>query len=129
MEKHEDPKKDEILITETIKGSDHGDDSPESSASVSIKSKVNRLFGRQQSVHKILAADVFLWRNKKVSAGVLGGATAIWLLFDVLEYHFLTLICNGLILTLAVLFLWSNASFFLTKWVTNHCVCCCISQL
>jgi hypothetical protein len=27
------------------------------------------------------AADVFLWRNKNISAGVLGGATAIWILF------------------------------------------------
>ncbi|GAA0162774.1 membrane traffic protein [Lithospermum erythrorhizon] len=88
MENHEDPKKDEILMEKITEGSDHGGGKP---------------------------ADVFLWRNKKVSAGVLVGATAIWLSFDVLEYHFLTLICNGLILTLAVLFLWSNASFFLTK--------------
>ena len=36
-------------------------------------------------------ADLFLWRNKKISVGVLAGATAIWLLFEVLEYHLLML--------------------------------------
>lgn len=60
-------------------------------------------------------ADVFLWRNKKISAGVLGGATAIWILFEVLEYHLLTAVCHGLILALAILFLWSNASSFINK--------------
>lgn len=61
------------------------------------------------------AADVFLWRNKKISAGVLGGATAIWVLFELLEYHLLTLVCHCLIVALAVLFLWSNASTFINK--------------
>lgn len=61
------------------------------------------------------AADVFLWRNKKISASVLGTATAIWILFELLEYHLLTLICHILIFTLAVLFLWANASTFINK--------------
>ncbi|KAK7843319.1 reticulon-like protein b2 [Quercus suber] len=60
-------------------------------------------------------ADVFLWRNKKISAGVLGSATAMWVLFELLEYHLLTLVCHILILSLAVLFLWSNASTFINK--------------
>ncbi|KMS98661.1 hypothetical protein BVRB_3g069730 isoform A [Beta vulgaris subsp. vulgaris] len=38
--------------------------------------KLNRLFGRQEPVHKVLgggnSADVLLWRNKKISAGVIG---------------------------------------------------------
>lgn len=58
---------------------------------------------------------MFLWRNKKISAGVLGGATAIWVLFELLEYHLLTLVCHILILVLAVLFLWSNATTFINK--------------
>lgn len=62
------------------------------------------------------AADVFLWRNKKISAGVLGGATALWILFELLEYHLITLVCHVLILSLAVLFLWSNASTFINKY-------------
>ncbi|KAM0909585.1 hypothetical protein ACQ4PT_014716 [Festuca glaucescens] len=61
------------------------------------------------------AADLFLWRNKKISGGVLAGATSIWLLFEVLEYHLLTLFCHCLILTLGTLFLWSNASAFINK--------------
>lgn len=61
------------------------------------------------------AADVFLWRNKKISAGVLGGATALWVLFELVEYHFLTLVCHSLILTLAGFFLWSNASVLINK--------------
>ncbi|KAJ6946166.1 hypothetical protein NC651_001049 [Populus alba x Populus x berolinensis] len=64
---------------------------------------------------KVSAADVFLWRNKKISAGVLGGATAIWVLFELLEYNLVTLVCHCLILALALLFLWSNASTFINK--------------
>lgn len=61
------------------------------------------------------AADVFLWRNKKISAVFLGGATAIWVLFEVVEYHLLTLLCHVLMIALAGLFLWSNASTFIHK--------------
>ncbi|KAK9103771.1 hypothetical protein Sjap_021025 [Stephania japonica] len=105
----------------------HGDGSSSSSDSdnekpsspSALKSAVYRLFGRQKPVHKVLGggkpADVFLWRNKKISAGVLGGATAVWILFELLEYHLLTLACHILILTLAILFLWSNASTFINK--------------
>ncbi|XP_073130039.1 reticulon-like protein B2 [Henckelia pumila] len=75
--------------------------------------------GRTTPLHKVFGggkpADLFLWRNKMVSAGVLGGVTAIWVLFDVLEYHLLTLVSHGLILVLAVSFLWSNATTFINK--------------
>ncbi|TKY45785.1 Reticulon protein B1 [Spatholobus suberectus] len=85
----------------------------------SIKEKVFRLFGREKPVHSVLGggkpADVLLWRNKKISAGVLGGATAVWIFFELLEYHLLTLVCHILILLLAVLFLWSNAHTFIHK--------------
>lgn len=63
------------------------------------------------------AADVFLWRDKKVTAGVLGFATVIWALFELLEYHLLTLVCHILIVAVAVLFLWSNASAFINTYV------------
>ncbi|GFP91338.1 reticulon-like protein b2 [Phtheirospermum japonicum] len=63
----------------------------------------------------LAAADIFLWRDKKVSAGVLGVATANWVLFELLEYHLLTLVCHILILGLAIIFLWSNASAFINK--------------
>ncbi|KAG6718138.1 hypothetical protein I3843_04G126500 [Carya illinoinensis] len=77
-------------------------------------SQFNRLFGRQKPVHHLLgggkSADVLLWRNKKISASVLTGATAIWVLFEWLNYHFLTLVFFGLILGMLAQFIWSNAS-------------------
>ncbi|KAG5233790.1 reticulon protein [Salix suchowensis] len=70
-----------------------------------VKSKIFRLFGREKPVHKVLGggkpADVFLWRNTKISAGVLGGATAVWALFELLGYHLITLVCHLSILSLA----------------------------
>ncbi|KAL6627146.1 hypothetical protein ACP70R_030872 [Stipagrostis hirtigluma subsp. patula] len=90
-----------------------------SEAAAEAKAKVFRLFGREQPIHKALGggkpADVFLWRNRNISAGVLGGATAIWILFELLGYHLLTFVCHGLIFSLGVLFLWSNASSFINK--------------
>ncbi|XP_071717168.1 reticulon-like protein B1 [Rutidosis leptorrhynchoides] len=84
-----------------------------------VKSKSNRLFGREKSVHQVFGggkpADVFLWRNKKISAGVLGGATVLWVLFELLEYHLITLVSHILILVFAVLFLWSSVSKFINK--------------
>lgn len=98
--------------------SSDSDDDKNPSAS-SLKSKIYRIFGREKPVHKVLGggkpADVLLWRDKKISAGILGGVTAVWALFEIFEYHLLTLVCHLLILTLAVLFLWSNASTFINK--------------
>ncbi|KAK1588211.1 hypothetical protein Q3G72_020961 [Acer saccharum] len=116
---------DRDLIHHSSSSSSDSDDDkkssslPSSSVSDSIKSKVFRLFGREKPVHKVLGggkpADVFLWRNKKISGGVLGGATAAWVLFELLQYHLLTLVCHCLIAALAVLFLWSNATTFINK--------------
>ncbi|TXG50590.1 hypothetical protein EZV62_023114 [Acer yangbiense] len=116
---------DRDLIHHSSSSSSDSDDDkkssslPSSSVSESIKSKVFRLFGREKPVHKVLGggkpADVFLWRNKKISGGVLGGATAAWVLFELLQYHLLTLVCHCLIAALAVLFLWSNATTFINK--------------
>jgi len=122
--KEEEVKKDESLlekIADKIDGHDSSSssDSDDDKKTTSLKSKVSSLFGREKPVHKVLGggkpADVFLWKNKKVSAGVLGGATAIWVLFDVLEYHLLTLLCHAFILGLAILFVWSNATAFINK--------------
>ncbi|KAK5777714.1 hypothetical protein PVK06_045681 [Gossypium arboreum] len=124
MAEHEEKKHEESLmerIAEKIQGrdsssSDSDNDKPSES---SIKAKVFRLFGREKPVHHVLGggkpADIFLWRNKKISAGALGVATVIWILFEMLEYHLLTLVCHLLILALAVLFLWSNAATFINK--------------
>lgn len=84
-----------------------------------VSSRFNRLFGRQKPVHHILgggkSADVLLWRNKKISAGVLTGATAIWVLFEWLNYHFLTLLFFALVLGMLLQFVWSNASGLLNR--------------
>ncbi|EEF51268.1 reticulon-like protein B1 [Ricinus communis] len=128
---HEESKGESLMdkISEKIHGHDSSSSSdsdndeklkPKSPSSPSsIKSKIYRLFGREKPVHHVLGggkpADIFLWRNKKVSAGVLGFATAVWVLFELIEYHLLTLICHGFILALAILFLWSNASTFINK--------------
>ncbi|XP_022734311.1 reticulon-like protein B2 [Durio zibethinus] len=113
-------------IAEKIHGdssssSDSDDDKP--SYADPLKSKVYRLFGREKPLHQVLGdgkpADVFLWRNKKISGGVLGSATALWVLFEMLEYHLITLVCHILILSLAILFLWSNASNFINHSPPN----------
>ncbi|EOX93081.1 Reticulon family protein [Theobroma cacao] len=91
----------------------------EGEKSNSVVSSFNRLFGRQRPVHHILgggkSADVLLWRNKKISASVLAGATAIWVLFEWLNYHFLTLLCFAVVLGMLAQFVWSNASGLLNR--------------
>lgn len=128
MAEHEGEREREPVVeskVDKITEKTHDHDSSSSSSdsdddkSDAVKSKIFRLFGREKPVHKVLGggkpADVFLWRNKKISAGVLGGATAVWVFFELLEYHLITLVCHLSILSLAVLFLWSNASNFLNK--------------
>ncbi|KAK6238498.1 hypothetical protein QUC31_003967 [Theobroma cacao] len=91
----------------------------EGEKSNSVVSSFNRLFGRQRPVHHILgggkSADVLLWRNKKISSSVLAGATAIWVLFEWLNYHFLTLLCFAVVLGMLAQFVWSNASGLLNR--------------
>ncbi|CAA2934981.1 reticulon B5 [Olea europaea subsp. europaea] len=122
-----DPKGESLLdkIAEKIHGSDDSSSSSDSDSEKkpaspsSVKAKIYRLFGRDKPVHKVFGggkpADIFLWRNKKISAAVLGGATAAWVLFELLDYHLLTLVCHILILALAVLFLWSSVTTFIHK--------------
>ncbi|KAK7243968.1 hypothetical protein RIF29_38783 [Crotalaria pallida] len=54
-------------------------------------------------------------QNKKISGTVLGVGTTMWVLFELLEYHLLILVCHLLIFALVALFLWSNASAFMNK--------------
>ncbi|KAH0855196.1 hypothetical protein HID58_020410 [Brassica napus] len=69
------------------------------------------LVGRSQ----FTTADVLLWRNKKISASFLMGATAIWVLFEWINLHFLSLVCYGLLLGMIAQFVWCNASGFLNR--------------
>ncbi|XP_058206048.1 reticulon-like protein B2 isoform X2 [Rhododendron vialii] len=116
-------------VTEKITEKFHDHDSSSSSSDSeneksspspsAVKPKIYRILGRERPVHKVLGggkpADIFLWRNKKISGGVLGVVTTIWVLFELLEYHLLSLVCHILIFSLATLFLWSNASTFINK--------------
>ncbi|KAL6983210.1 hypothetical protein U1Q18_016601 [Sarracenia purpurea var. burkii] len=90
----------------------------EEEISNSVNSQLNRL-GRQKPLHKLLGggkfADTLLWRKKKISSGVLGGSTAIWVLFEWLDYHLLSLVCFSLVLGLLAQFVWSNASGLLNR--------------
>jgi hypothetical protein len=55
-------------------------------------------------------ADILLWKNNKLSAAILAGFTIIWLLFEVAEYHFVTLLCHLLIITMLIIFIWFKAA-------------------
>ncbi|KAI7750677.1 hypothetical protein M8C21_029521 [Ambrosia artemisiifolia] len=72
----------------------------------------NRLFGRQKPIHHILgggkSADVLLWRNKKISASVLSAATAVWVLFEWLDYNFIPLLCFALVVYIIAQFIMSR---------------------
>jgi len=78
-----------------------------------------RFLGEDKSVHKALGggktADVLLWKDKKMSGAVIGGATVIWILFEVVEYNFLPLVSHVLIGLLAIVFLWSKATVLIKK--------------
>lgn len=61
-------------------------------------------------------ADILLWKNRNLSAGVLAGATLIWFLFDVVEYNIIPLLCQIAILAMLVIFIWSNAAPLLDRY-------------
>ncbi|CAN6868043.1 unnamed protein product, partial [Brassica oleracea] len=67
----------------------------------------------------------FMWKDKKVS----GGATVSWVLFELIEYHLLALLCHLMIVSLAALFLWSNVTMFLSAilglWILSILGGCC----
>ncbi|KAE9605353.1 hypothetical protein Lal_00024660 [Lupinus albus] len=76
-----------------------------------------RLFGRQR-LHDVLGsgkiAEILLWKDKKLSGSVLAGFSIIWFLFEVVEYHFVTLLCHILIAIMLILFVWYNAAGLIT---------------
>ncbi|KAK2635247.1 hypothetical protein Ddye_030039 [Dipteronia dyeriana] len=82
-----------------------------------------RSFGFYMPLHDILGgvhvADILLWKNKKLSCAVLTGATLIWLLFEVLEYHFITLLCHILCILMIILFIWSKAADLIKRSPPN----------
>ncbi|XP_019464557.1 PREDICTED: reticulon-like protein B9 [Lupinus angustifolius] len=77
------------------------------------------IFPHRKPIHEVLGggkvADVLLWRDRNVSAVLLFGMTAIWFLFEVAEYSFVTLLCHISITTMLVLYIWSKVADIL-KW-------------
>ncbi|KAM0933096.1 hypothetical protein DsansV1_C38g0235821 [Dioscorea sansibarensis] len=77
------------------------------------------VFGRRRPLHDLLGgrkvADIILWRNKQLSGAILGGVTLIWFLFEVVDYHFLTLLCHISMAAMLLLFIWSNGAVFFDK--------------
>jgi Reticulon len=64
-------------------------------------------------------ADIALWRNKRLSALILFGVTIAWILFEVAEYHFLTLLCHVAIAAMLFIFLWSNGATLLDLYLIS----------
>ncbi|VAH46165.1 unnamed protein product [Triticum turgidum subsp. durum] len=89
----------------------------------SISGQAKKLFGGHKSVHHILgggeSADVLLWRNKKISSSVLAVATAAWVFFEWLDYHFLTIVSFVLVLGMVVQFGWSSFAGMLNGSPSN----------
>ncbi|KAL9246210.1 hypothetical protein vseg_019774 [Gypsophila vaccaria] len=75
--------------------------------------------GPNRPLHSIVGGgrvgDVILWRNKTLSASILGGFTMIWFLFEVVELHFITMACYLLMASMLVLLAWTQASDFF-RW-------------
>nr|GMD30129.1 reticulon-like protein B2 [Ipomoea batatas] len=76
--------------------SDSNDEKHKESPVEAIKTKIYLLFGREKVVHNGggKPADISLWRYKKVPVRVLDFTTAILVVFELLEYHSLTLVCH-----------------------------------
>ncbi|CAK9160582.1 unnamed protein product [Ilex paraguariensis] len=78
-----------------------------------------RLFGRQTSVHQLMgggkAADVILWRQRRVSCGVIVVATVAWFLFEQAGLSFLSICSNVFLILIVLLFLQANYAVFRNK--------------
>ncbi|XP_058193711.1 reticulon-like protein B9 [Rhododendron vialii] len=76
-------------------------------------------FGRQRPMRDILGggkvADVLLWKDKALSAAILIGIGALWYLFEVIGYNFLTLLCHTIIFAMVIIFVWDKVADIF-KW-------------
>ncbi|CAA0812984.1 Reticulon-like protein B11 [Striga hermonthica] len=74
---------------------------------------------RRVSVHLALGggsvADVLLWRKWHCSVTFLVGSTALWILFEIAGYNWLSFIANVLLLLVAILFFWAKSASLLKR--------------
>ncbi|PWA71268.1 Reticulon [Artemisia annua] len=71
-----------------------------------------RLFDRQSTLHQLMgggkAADVLLWKRRRVSLGIIIVATVAWLVFERSGLSFLTICSNVLLFLIVLRFLHAN---------------------
>ncbi|KAL9267144.1 Reticulon-like protein [Drosera capensis] len=75
-----------------------------------------RLFSRERSIYAILGvADILLWRDKSLTGSILVGFTITWFLFEIAEFHLITLLCYIMMTLMLVLFLWKHGSDLINR--------------
>ncbi|KAF8080505.1 hypothetical protein N665_0937s0007 [Sinapis alba] len=52
-------------------------------------------------------ADIMFWKNKKESGTIFAVFTLIWFLFEVVEYPFITFLCQILLISIFIFLIWS----------------------
>uniref|UniRef100_A0A2P2JIP6 Reticulon-like protein n=1 Tax=Rhizophora mucronata TaxID=61149 RepID=A0A2P2JIP6_RHIMU len=79
----------------------------------------DHLFNRQITVHEIFGggfvADVILWRQKNITAGILLLTLATWVVFERSGYTLLSLASSVLLLLVTILFLWAKSAAILNR--------------
>ncbi|KAH0660523.1 hypothetical protein KY289_029271 [Solanum tuberosum] len=82
-------------------------------------SSAYKLFGRETSFHQMMgggkAADVILWRRRRVSFGIIVAATVAWIIFEYSELPFLSVSSDVLLILIVLLFLRANYAAFRKK--------------
>ncbi|XP_057771217.1 reticulon-like protein B13 [Salvia miltiorrhiza] len=62
-----------------------------------------------------LLSDVLLWRRKQLNVGILAAAAATWIVIDVYQYTFITVLSWLAMALLTCFFFWGNMHRFLNK--------------
>ncbi|WCJ20074.1 Reticulon family protein [Euphorbia peplus] len=101
-------------------GGEGRNDNPEASSTTSsILASGYRLFGRKASVHQFMgggkAADVLLWKRRRVSFGVIVVATVAWFIFEQSELPFLTIFSDILLFVTVILYARANIAVMRNK--------------
>ncbi|PIA32491.1 hypothetical protein AQUCO_04500241v1 [Aquilegia coerulea] len=78
-----------------------------------------RLFDRNRSIHQIMgggkAADVILWKQRRVSVGIIVVASVAWLVFQWSELSFLSVFSDVLLVVVVIQFLRANYAVLCNK--------------
>lgn len=80
-----------------------------------------RLFDRQRSIHQIIgggkAADVILWKRRRISFTVIIVATIAWLVYERSGLSFLTISSDVLLILIVIRFVRANGAVLLNKQI------------